>query len=65
MDFVSRFSVSGYIPDLGVLKNGGIEIHRLLSVTIEPQAWGDFLHRRYSLRSLSVAVSGRRVTPPA
>jgi hypothetical protein len=44
VDFIALFSVSRYLPDLRILKNGGIKIHRFLRVTIEPQAWGDFLH---------------------
>jgi hypothetical protein len=44
MDFVALFSVSRYLADLRILKNGGIKIHRLLRVVVEPQAWGDFFH---------------------
>src|SRR5437879_7204699 len=44
VDFISFFSISCYFPNLRFLKNGGIKLHSLLRVTIEPQTRCDFLH---------------------
>src|SRR5262249_15370610 len=44
----SSFSVTADPFNLGVFKNGGIEVHCLLSLTVEPQEWSDLLHIKFS-----------------
>src|SRR5438132_14155280 len=36
---------AGNFSDPGIFENGGVELHRLLGLVIEPQKWCDLLHR--------------------
>jgi hypothetical protein len=57
----SFFSITSDISNLLVFKNGDIKIHRLLSLVIEPQEWGDFLHIVLLLCLKSIKTSSVKV----
>src|SRR5437773_6807282 len=61
----SRVSVADDLSLFRIPENGDIEIHRLLGPAVEPQEWGDFLHRerpasRESSAWLSASPAGLR-----
>src|SRR5690606_24953066 len=42
VDLKSRFSISADFADACVFKEGGVKIHRLFGLIVEPQVWGNF-----------------------
>src|SRR2546423_137949 len=40
----ARVSIARHAPDLRVLENRHVEVHRLFGVAVEPQEWDDLLH---------------------
>jgi len=54
----ARIAVASNLPHLRVFENGDVEVGGFLGVAIEPQEWGDFLHRTIlsvEMESLPVA----------
>src|SRR6266498_3824534 len=55
------FAIAGNSSDLGIFENGGVKLHRLLGVVIEPQKWSDFLH---IILPLLVVAGTARISEP-
>jgi hypothetical protein len=48
----SGIAIARHLPDLRVLENRGVEVHRLFGLIVEPEKGSDFLHETLLLFAL-------------
>src|SRR6266516_1841050 len=57
-DLFSFFAIAGNFPDPGILEDGGVELHCLLGMVIEPKEWSDSLHMVFLYGSVFQGAQG-------